>query len=271
MLPRCEMFKEIIFMPRVIAFNETFVPIGKSQEKPIAFIWHEGISGRSKDDITSTFYKFLVSIRDAENVTIWLDNCAAQNKNWGLFSFITYIINSNEINLKELNLKYFQSGHTFMSSDAFHHQVELALKKKKKVYDFKDFSECVASANSKKVIVKEMDIDSFYTFPDLTSQYKLSKINPRPYLQDMVFVQFQRGQRGLKFKSSFSEDFQYLNFLLQKYEKGSLPQPRRKLIERGVSKERKINILKKIQGLVPQNRLLFWQNLKETEHEVDLE
>lgn len=113
-------------MPRVIAFNETFVPIGKSQEKPIAFIWHEGISGRSKDDITSTFYKFLVSIRDAENVTIWLDNCAAQNKNWGLFSFITYIINSNEINLKELNLKYFQSGHTFMSSDAFHHQVELA-------------------------------------------------------------------------------------------------------------------------------------------------
>lgn len=87
-----------------------------------------------------------------------------------------------------------------------------------------------------------MDIDSFYTFPDLTSQYKLSKINPRPYLQDMVFVQFQRGQRGLKFKSSFSEDFQYLNFLLQKYEKGSLPQPRRKLIERGVSKERKINI-----------------------------
>ncbi|CAG9773506.1 unnamed protein product [Ceutorhynchus assimilis] len=132
MLPRCEMFKEIIFMPRVIAFNETFVPIGKSQKKPFAVIWHEAISGRSKDDIISTFYNFLLSIRDVENVTIWLDNCAAQNKNWGLFSFLTYVINSNEINLKELNLKYFQSGHTFMSSDAFHHQVELALKKRKK-------------------------------------------------------------------------------------------------------------------------------------------
>lgn len=271
MLPRCEMFKEIIFMPRIIAFNETFVPIGKSEEKPFAFIWHEAVSGRSKDDIISTFYNFLLAVRDATNVTIWLDNCAAQNKNWGLFSFFSYIINSGKINLKMLNVKYFQSGHTFMSSDAFHHQVELALKRKKKVYDFKDFSECVALANSKKVVVKEMHIDNFYTFPDLTSQYKLKKIIPRPYLQDMVFVQFQRGQRCLKYKTSFSEDFQCINFLLAKYETGPLPQPTQKNCERGVSTERKNNIITKIKDLIPENRLPFWQNLKETEIEVTLD
>lgn len=271
MLPRCEMFKEILFMPRLIAFNETFVPLGVSKEKPFAFIWHEATSGRSKDDIISTFYNFLVANRDIERLTIWLDNCAAQNKNWGLLSFLTYAINSNEINLLELNLKYFQAGHTFMSSDAFHHQVELALKRKKKVYDFNDFAECVASANSKKVIVKEMKIDNFYNFPDLTSQYKLSKINPRPYLQDMVFIQFQRGQRGLKFKSSFSEDFQYINFLLKKYENGSLPRPTMKNIERGISKERKNIIINKIKDMFPENRLLFWKNLKETDREIALD
>ena len=29
MLPRCDMFKEIIFTPGIIAFNEYFVPVGK--------------------------------------------------------------------------------------------------------------------------------------------------------------------------------------------------------------------------------------------------
>ncbi|CAG9814597.1 unnamed protein product [Phaedon cochleariae] len=81
MLPRCEMFKEIIFMPRLIAFNETFVPLETSKEIPYAFIWHEATSGRSKDDIISTFYNFLVAVGDVERVTIWLDNCAAQNEN----------------------------------------------------------------------------------------------------------------------------------------------------------------------------------------------
>jgi len=44
MLPRMENFKAAIFTKRVIAFNESFVPIGpKSSIKPLAVIWHEGI------------------------------------------------------------------------------------------------------------------------------------------------------------------------------------------------------------------------------------
>lgn len=104
----------------------------KSAEQPYAFIWHEAVSGRSKYDIISTFYRFILNLRDVESVTIWLDNCAAQNKNWALFSFFIYIINSDLVSLQTLNIKYFQSGHTFMSSDSFHHQVELSLKRKKK-------------------------------------------------------------------------------------------------------------------------------------------
>ncbi|KAF0682442.1 Uncharacterized protein FWK35_00035013, partial [Aphis craccivora] len=33
-----------------------------------------------------TFYAFLLSNRDANTVTIWLDNCNSQNKNWCLFT-----------------------------------------------------------------------------------------------------------------------------------------------------------------------------------------
>lgn len=40
MLPRLEMHKDIIFIPRIIAFNESFVPLGKKNKyKPFAIIW----------------------------------------------------------------------------------------------------------------------------------------------------------------------------------------------------------------------------------------
>lgn len=58
MLPRLEMFKEVIFAQRLIAFNESFVPVGSKAKslKAHAIIWNESTSGRSKSDNISTFY-----------------------------------------------------------------------------------------------------------------------------------------------------------------------------------------------------------------------
>lgn len=94
MLPRADMFKEVIFIPRIIAFNESFVPVGKFTKtvKPLAVIWHECVSGRKKEDLISTFHAFLSKNRDIRNITIWLDNCAAQNKQTGLYFLISYML-----------------------------------------------------------------------------------------------------------------------------------------------------------------------------------
>lgn len=59
MLPRMDQYKVALFTPRIIAFNESFVPVGTKQNlRPIAVIWHEGIAGRKKEDIISTFHAF---------------------------------------------------------------------------------------------------------------------------------------------------------------------------------------------------------------------
>lgn len=42
-------YKVALFTPRIIAFNESFVPVGTKQHlSPIAVIWHEGIEGKKK-------------------------------------------------------------------------------------------------------------------------------------------------------------------------------------------------------------------------------
>lgn len=94
---------------------------------PAAVIWHEALAGRKKEDICSVFHQYLLSQRDVLTIKIWLDNCVAQNKNWTLFSFIAHIINSSDIAANIIEISYFEPGHTFMSADSFHHQVEQSL------------------------------------------------------------------------------------------------------------------------------------------------
>lgn len=59
MLPRMDTFKIAVFTQRIIAFNQTFAPVGKKhKENPLAVVWHEAITGRKKEDIVSAFYQF---------------------------------------------------------------------------------------------------------------------------------------------------------------------------------------------------------------------
>lgn len=116
MLPRAEIFKKVIF----IVLNESFVPAGKGRTpRPLGVLRHEEISGRKKEHIVSAFYAFFLKNRDKESITIGLDNCSGQNKNWCLFSFFSffvYLVNADEFNLRNLTVKYFERRHTFMSA-----------------------------------------------------------------------------------------------------------------------------------------------------------
>lgn len=268
MLPRCDTFKEVIFVPRLIAYNESFIPGGKkSKVPPFAAVWHEATSGRSKKDIASAFYKYFLQNRDLEHVILWVDNCAAQNKNWCLFSFFIYLINCDEVALTYLELKYFESGHTFMAADSFHHAVENSLKRKGKVYDFSDYIDAIRKSY-KGVDVVEMAEQSFYDWEDHTSQYKLNKITPRPYLNSMVQVNFKRGERIIWYSQSFQGPFITLNFLNHKSFKTGIRKPKCKEIPRGISDARKQTIISRLGPLFPANRLKFWEDLQTTSNDL---
>lgn len=263
MLPRLDTFKEIIFTPRIIVFNESFVPLGKSSNiYPLAVIWHEGIRGRSKSDIISTYYAFFCHNRDVKSITIWLDNCSSQNKNWSLICFFIYIVNSSEVALENLVVKYFEPGHTFMAADSFHHQVELSLKRKKRVYDFNDFVNVVKDANSSRVNVHVMQIQHFYEFSDYISKYKLQKLSNKIQLKDIVSFSFTRGSINFSYKTHYSNNFTVLDndIFLSKY-KNRLTRPVPCQTEKGVTLERKNTLLCKLQSHIPSTRMQFWENL----------
>lgn len=263
MLPRVDMFKKVLFIKRLIAYHETFAPVGKkSKMKPHACLWHEGISGRNKEDNVSALYLFLKKHRDVKKIIIWLDNCSSQNKNWCLFTFFVYIINSSDIAAEEIILNYFQPGHSFMSADSFHHQVEQSLKIQRKTYDFEDFVVAVTKANSGNVEVLRMQHFDFFDWPDLATQLKFKKSPYRLYLSDIVHVKATRGEYVLYCKTNYDNMCPYLelDFLQKKAMKG-IKLPKSHESPCGFPQEKRDKILESLNEVLPENRKKFWKDL----------
>ena len=86
--------------------------------------------------------------RDVRHVVLWMDNCGPLNKNWTLLSTLVAIVNDSSYHVESITLKYFEAGHTFMSADSFHHQVEKEATTKGNLYDFEDYLQCVRNSGT---------------------------------------------------------------------------------------------------------------------------
>ncbi|KAK4874637.1 hypothetical protein RN001_013997 [Aquatica leii] len=238
--------------------------------RDLAVLWHEGVRGRSKGDIISTYYAFFRNNREIKSVTIWLDNCSSQNKNWSLLCFFIYIVNCLEVALEILTVKYFVSGHTFMAADSFYHKVELSLKRKKRVCDFNDFVATVKAANSTKVDVHVMELNNFYEFIDYTSKYKLRKLTSKIYMKYIVAFFFKRDSTPFSYKKDFSNNFMEVNddIFLSKY-KNRLNKPIPYHTKKGITLQRKNTLISILKSHIPDNRMQFWKELHVNNDNID--
>ena len=107
-----------------------------------------------------------------------------------------HLVNSKIVAAEEVEMKYLEKGHTFMSADSKHKQIQQEMRK---IYDFDDFQTCVKKA---KCEVMEMQIDNFQEWKSGMSPYALKKMQNRPYLDRMVHVKFKRGSHLIHYKNS---------------------------------------------------------------------
>lgn len=201
MLPRMPGVKSSVFTCRIVAYHETFASVGKRKNKnTISVLWHEDTAGRSAAEITSAYVTALEKERDVRHSILWVDNCSAQNKNWCLLSSLVTLVSSDTTSRKDITLKFFERGHTFMSADSFHHGVEQQMRNRPGgvVYDFKDFVSVVASSNSRKVDVVKLENTNVLDWRDGHSTTKVKKAQA-PKLGEMAEIQVQRGSKSLFF------------------------------------------------------------------------
>nr|CAI5839641.1 unnamed protein product [Callosobruchus analis] len=100
---------------------KVFLPAGKKQchVKAYSAVWHEGITGRNKEDVVSAYYAFFLQYRYTKCITLWVDNCSAQNKNWCFLCFLVHIVNSDATLISKIVINYFELGHTYSQQTVF--------------------------------------------------------------------------------------------------------------------------------------------------------
>ena len=134
--------------------------------------------------------------RDTKNFIFWSGNCSAQNKNWYLYTALLNEVNSEGGYASSVTLKYFEPGHTFMSADNFHHQVEQRMRQKKNVEDFQDFVDVVSSCRQSLV----MKCNNFFDFPKGVSQASYTREKPK--LEQVEAIKFERRSIKMFWKES---------------------------------------------------------------------
>ena len=277
MLPPMPGVKSCVFVNRLVAYHETFAPLGDQYKKKHAkqvtsILWHEGISGRSAADVTSAFIKAIsMMAEDAKDIVIWCDNCSAQNKNWTLFTSITRYINSNAGVLpKTVTFKYLETGHTFLSADSFHGLVENNMRRRKNVYNFHDFVTVVQTCGGAPKTV-EMQYHDFVEWDKRVSGGKTVKI---PYLKQIQEAQFRAGSKNLFFKLLHDDDvFEECDFLMKKTQRdidsgSNIPQIRSR--PRGIPEWKKMKIIESLQRLMPEPKRAFWNTIQTDNQVADL-
>jgi hypothetical protein len=269
MLPELRGVKTAIFTRRIIAFNETFAVVGKATEKTKnkCVLWHEGDAGRSAQEVADAFVKYLASEPLLQHVTLWLDNCSAQNKNWTLFSTLTTMVNLPINKVQLIILKYFVKGHTFMSADSVHHRIEQAIRKKGSINDFNDFVK-ITEGSSPTIEVLQLSVNDLHCWKPQTSAAKLKQDN-RPKLCEMAKVMFKRGSNNIFYKKSHT-DVTYIEFDVMKQNASFAAMPQKNNIARGVPSTKKQDIITKLCPLLPKESHQFWHDLKVNDGSPDL-
>ncbi|KAJ8883505.1 hypothetical protein PR048_015349 [Dryococelus australis] len=140
-----------------------------------------------------------------------------------------------------------------MSVNSFRHHVEQSLNRHGKVYDFSDFEESVANANSGKTVVKSRRYDNFAQRPSCVSFHNLRNFGSHPLLSDVVNITAQKGKNTLEYKTCYDElcHTQELDFMTKIGIATALKPPAFKKCPRWVCLEKKEDILQKLVPLMP--------------------
>ncbi|CAK1588934.1 unnamed protein product [Parnassius mnemosyne] len=256
-LPEMPEIKDAFFMSRLVTFNLTFAPIEKKSS--------EAQAGREASDIMNAIYAFIQANRDMEHLYIWADNCTAQNKNWTLYTAMIIIVNNSLNNLKSVTISYLTKGHTHMSADAVHGNIEMKMRRQRNIYDFQDFKDTVMQSRRN---IKPIEINCRYEWPKKKRVARLNEPLKQFNLNSVVQVEFSPGSRNLFYKTRFDEPLQELDFLVKKFNCTELP----KSLDtpRGIKQNKKEEIINKLVCLMPESRKSFWNNLPVNDSSADL-
>ena len=126
------------------------------------------------------------------------------------------------------------------------------------MYDFPDFVECVLTSRKELTALELCEFRHW-----VTRKRAMNKKCVLPKLLSTVEAKFEKGSHLLYYRTDFDKDMESCDFLQPKFDIKRLPEVNR--VPRGILKEKKDAIVKKLCPMMLKNRQTFWESLPVSE------
>lgn len=198
LLPLIPGVKSCLFTRSLVVFHQICSPIGKFSTKcrehwALACIWHEAIAGQAFDVVSA--YEAAINLywrRECRHIAgvSGVTTAAIKHKHWTLYSTLAKVINAPNLRLQEIELRYFEQEHTFISADSVHAQVEKSIRKFKTLWIFQDLSDAIKASGCPSVM--RMGHTDFLDWK--------KEVQTRPLLRHIRAVKLVKGSLEMHYK-----------------------------------------------------------------------
>lgn len=247
--------------------------------------WEEVNGAKSSVEVTSCVLDYLSSLQDSvKRVIFYCDTCGGQNRNFNIVCGLFYCMNSMQFNsnLETVELKYCESGHSYIEADSMHSAIENG-RKTLKCYLPNDYQNIMKATrkNPKPYEVKPYSYQDFYDVRGLAKEFfvnrkkdtkKTKKIN---WLNVKVF-RFVRNSKYVLFKYDVkSEEFEQETILRNSVkisDFGSFNLSRsayQNMLPISIAKKRDLLDMLK-EGVIPSIYRDYYQSLPSSKHVKDV-
>lgn len=269
---------QIYYRRKLSVYNFTILD---SNLDGFCYVWDEINGMKGSSEIGTGLVTYMNNLPpDVKHVTTYSDTCGGQNRNQYVASAMLYIV--NKTNIDTVNMKYMESGHTYLEADSMHSTIERA-RKHKKIYSTEEWG-LLIQMSRKKPKPYDVKIQKFNDIFDLTSLGKVvmhnKTINTKGETVSWLKIKWLKFDKTKPFiiqykyelqsELSFEEldvrmgskeslDWNLIN-LRQKYE---TPLP--------ISKAKKKDLLYLLKtGVIPETYSMFFSNLPASEKAKDV-
>ena len=163
---------ELFYKCRLSCYN--FTIFDSKAHKAHCFLWNEAVAKRGANEMSSHLCKYLnfVDCEKYQKVHLFCDGCPGQNKNTIVCSMIMDTI-SKAVNLKEITILYFETGHGQCEGDAVHSVIERSMKNVGEIYVPAQLSTLVRLSASSPYIVHDVVTSDIKDYKSLSVQMGL--------------------------------------------------------------------------------------------------
>ncbi|XP_064639792.1 uncharacterized protein LOC135495259 [Lineus longissimus] len=241
------------------------------------YLWDETEGGRGANEIATALLDYLQRLpQEVRHFTSFSDTCGGQNRNQFMAGAMLYAVQKIP-NLEVVDLKYMESGHSYLEADSMHATIEGA-RRHQKVYTTREWEVLIRGARkvNPPYEVNVLKHGNFLNVKEMSSSIIKNRTRNRDGEQvnwlSIKWLRFEKAKPYvIQYKYGIQQD-EFMQIMVQ------ADRGRRRSIEntplgplytsrRPITKEKKNDLLDLLRSrVIPSDYRVFYEGLPSTQH-----